>query len=359
MSETYYDELDFVREADDDIFPEFLFSPIFNDFDDGYYEKSFAMDETTAMIKRLRRRYNNFYEWCDAMDVYHEYVNLLVEKYGSMSIIKNSIKMGTLDETLPGKPKLKSTKRNKQFLRSGVIPSRELIDPLTPQEMRSLIQETFPDKTGDFDENKSQRIPKSLQKAIDKMHEEIEGKDRRRNLYRSVGSNSGTDFIVEYLNQAKQGVYDSSGKYTGESSRSISEIAKEMEYIEKTDPDRLLDESSDTSHIKNGRLVYRKNEEMLDLYKILYEEGINLLGSLSKSMDKKSVKMIRSQIGATEPMTKKEMRKMKKRARKERDIIEKRKDQSELLERTLLGNKINLERKGNSLSMRLKDIYRD
>ena len=76
-------------------------------------------------------------------------------------------------------------------------------------------------------------------------------------------------------------------------------------------------------------------------------------------MDKKAVKLIRSQIGATEPMTKKEMKKMKKKAKKDRERIERRRDSNELLEKTLLGNKFSFREDGDTLSFRLRDVYRD
>ena len=360
--DNYYDELEFVRNAADNIFPDFLFTSLFNDFGDNYYSKSFVNDEMMSIVKRLRRRYSNFFDWVEAMECYNEYMDFLVEKYGSMSIVKNSIKMGTIEDSIPGKPKLKSTRKNKQFMRAGVLPSREIGDKqLTKEELLELARQAIPGRDGNNVEesDSDKKLPKYIRKQVARMQSDMEGRNRKRNLYRSVGSNSGTDFIVEYLNQTKRGVYDSSGYRTGNDDQSIADIVKEEEYIRNTRPERIEDEASDTTKIVNGRLVYRKQEELIELYKELYSEGIDILGTLGKQMDKKSVKMIRSQIGANEPMTKKELRKMKKRAKKDQERLERRRDQNSLLEKTLLGNKINLEREGNSLSFRLKDVYRD
>ena len=76
-------------------------------------------------------------------------------------------------------------------------------------------------------------------------------------------------------------------------------------------------------------------------------------------MNKQSVKMIRSHIGDTEPASKKELKKIKKRAKKEREMIEKRRDNNRLLEKTLLGNKFSLDDKDGQLNFRLRDVYRD
>ena len=50
---------------------------------------------------------------------------------------------------------------------------------------------------------------------------------------------------------------------------------------------------------------------------------------------------------------------MKKKAKKDRERIERRRDSNELLEKTLLGNKFSFREDGDTLSFRLRDVYRD
>jgi len=361
--ESYYDSLDFVREADDKIFPDFLFNPLFNDFGDDYYAKSFVDDEMTLIVKKLRRRYNDYFDWVEAMEMYHQYMDMLVEKYGSMRVIKNALKTDVMEDPVPAKPKLKNNRRNRQFLRSGVIPTKPCMAvPLTKEDMLELIRGELP---GQFGENikegdSDKKFPKDVQKRINIMLAKIAGKTRRDNMYRSIGSNAGTDFIVEYLNQTKRGIYDSSGNRTSKyDNMSISDIMEEDETFESMRPELLEMLDGEKSEIVNNRLVRKKDRVQMEVYKELWRSGYDIIGTLNRSMDKKSVKMIRSQIGATEPMTKKELKKVRKRSRKERERIERRRDNDALLEKTLLGNKINLDRDKNSLSFRLKDIYRD
>ena len=358
----YSEELSFVEEADDSIFPDFLFNPVFNDFGDEYYKKSFANDELITMVKKLRRRYSNFFDWVDAMDIYNEYMNELINKYGSMRVIKNALHVGTIDDPVPAKPKLKMTRRNRQFLRSGASPARQIeIEKPTRDEMIAIARQSFPDALGnDIDEaDAMKKIPKDLQKRFRIMSENIAGSNRKKNMYRSVGNNSGTDFIIEYLNQTKRGIYDHSGNFKGNDDMSIADIIKENERIANTPPELLEEEDGNQTEIVNGQLVRKKDTIKLQVYKELFGEGIDVIGAFGKSMDKKAVKMIRSQIGDTEPATKKEMKKIKKRAKKEREQIERRRDNNRLLEQTLLGNKFDLTSNGNNLSFRLKDVYRD
>ena len=359
---SYEEELDFVKEAADDLFPSFLFNPVFNDFDDDYYSKSMAKNELITMVKKLRRRYSNFFDWVDAMEVYDEYMAMLADKYGGMRVVKNAVKVDALPEPFPSKPKLKNTRKNRQYLRAGVMPSRKIdVEPLTDEEMLAVARQAFPGLTGeDVNEEDSQKkLPKDMKKRVEKMQEVMAGRNRKKNMYRSVGNNSGTDFIVEYLNQAKRGVYDHSGNYKGDDSMSVIDIVKEEERIANTLPEFLEDEMKNQTEIVNGRLVKRRDYEKIQIYKELFGEGIDIIGNFGKSMSKQAVKMVRSQIGDTEPASKKEMKKIEKRTKKERRQIEKRRDTNSLLEKTLLGNKFSFENDGTNLSFRLKDIYRD
>ena len=359
----YEDELTFVREAPDNMFPDFLFNPVFNDFDDDYYQRSFVTDSLSADIMRLRRRYTDYFEYMNALTIYDEYMEKVIAENGGVRAVKNGIKMGTLDIPIPAKPKLKNTKRNRQYMRSGVVPSEKADVPeLSDEEMLAIARRTFPNHMGeDIDESlEHKKLPKDLQKRLHKMTSQIAAKDRRRNMYRSADSNAGTDFIVEYLNQAKRGYYDRSGDYTGGeyASMSLYEIMQEEERIRKTPPE-LLEEEGNTTTIVNGRLVYRKEQEKIELYKYLFSQGFDVVGKFSRNMNKKALKMIRAEIGDTEPASKKEMKKIRKRTRKEREEIEKRRDANKLFQDTLLGNKFSFTDNGSNLSFKLKDIYRD
>ena len=137
------------------------------------------------------------------------------------------------------------------------------------------------------------------------------------------------------------------------------DIVKEQERMENTIPELLEDELANQTEIVNGRLVKRKDYMKIQIYKELFGEGIDIIGNFGKSMSKQAVKMVRSQIGDTEPASKKELKKIKKRTKKEREMIERRKDSDRLLEKTLLGNKFSFESDGSNLSFRLKDIYKD
>ena len=362
MGNSYEDELGFVKEADDDLFPSFLFNPLFNDFNDNYYKNSFANDELITMVKRLRRRYSNFFDWVDAMEIYNEYMDIILDKYGSMRVVQNALKNGTMEDPIPSKPKLKNTKRNRQFMRSGIAPSRQVgVEPLSDDELIVIARQSIPDAMGEniLEENSRKDLPKKLRKRLHAMSDNMAGQNRKRNLYRSVVNNHGTDFIVEYLNQTKRGIYDHSGHATNDENMSLMDIVREQERIDETRPEFLDNEFGNETSIVNGRLVRRKDYERMEIYKELYSAGIDVIGNFGKSMDKRAVKMVRSYIGDTEPSSKKELKKLKKRMKKDQERIERRRDSNALLEQTLLGNKFSFNENEDSLTFRLKDIYRD
>lgn len=359
---SYADELLDVQEAPDNIFPDFLFNPVFNDFDDGYYQKSFVQNDLMASIKRLRRRYGNYFQWAEAMNIYEEYMETLVEKYGSMRVIKNALHYDLMPDPVPAKPKLKNNKKNRQFMNSGIVPSERIANVhLDSDTVIQMARQMFPDTMGnDIDEAvEFTKVPKETRKRLSRIQTHMEGRQRRHNLYRSQNSNAGTDFIVEYLMNSKRGIYDRHGNYTGDDDMSLKEIVKEQEIIDSTRPELLDDPSESTTVIRNGRLVNRREEQQLEIYKLLYEQGIDVIGAFGNSMSKKSVKMVRSHIGDTEPASKKKLKKIRKRAEKEQEKIARRADNNRLLEETLLGNRFTMSETDNALSFRLKDIYRD
>lgn len=363
MSE-YEESLSFIIGSPDDLFPDWLFSPAFNDFEDNYYERSFAESKAELAAKKIRRKYNDPYQWVEAMETYNEYMQEMIEKWGSLSIIENSVEADTMPDFIPAEPRLKNSKKNKEFMRTGILPPKHVLElPISDQDIIEVASQLFPDADPEnmkIEEN--YKPSKEEIAAYKRMVRTSERKERRHNMYRRIGASHGTDFIVEYLNNAKSGVYNGKGKRDDSyEDRSLASIAKELQHIEET-PQYILDEENATAtDLVAGRIVKRAQQEQVEICKIMYEQGFNVIGPMSAHMDKKAVKMIRSQIGATEPMTKKEMRKLKKRNKKDQRRIQKRRDQSEYLSQMLLGNKIKgIERDEDGVrTFRLRDVFPD
>ena len=357
-----------IQKSKDEMYPEWLFKPVFNDFDDNYYQQSFVDSSLKASIMKLKRRYNDVFQYLDAMEIYNEYMDKMVEKYGSMRVIHNAMTVGLLEDPIPSKPKLKQNKKNMAMLRSGNIPTRKIPEfHVESDDIIAIARQLYPiDKAAEeeIEENLRRNPTKEEKKQFQKIREKVESKSRRRNMYRSNASNAGTDFIVEYLNQVKKGSYGTSGEDVfHQKRRSILDIEEEIIHEKTTRPELLELEGLNRYEevIRGSRLVNGAAQLKTDVYKILYQEGYDIFGKFNKGgMKKESVKMVRSELGISAPLTKKQMKKMKKMAKREKAKIQKKADASSALENVLLNNKIDVTRDGNgNLSMRLRDLFRD
>lgn len=361
----YNEELELIAKVDDSLFPDYLFNPIFNDFEDNYYEKSIVKDSLSLEARGLRRKYSDFFKYMDAIQVYNAYMDMLVEKYGGKRVIKNAIKEDMMEDFVPAKPKLKNSRKNREYMKSVLQPSRkEKIDQPTDEWIHVLANTLFPDKTGEnVDENELTKKPdKKLEKQIREMTEKMAGVHRRKSMYRGTGVSGGqSDFIVDYINQvAKGGKFGTETTFSDSESRSILDIVKE-ENMANDVPIEILEDNINHGgrKIVNGRMVDYDDYRRIETMKELYANGIDIFGKFTKNMSKTSVKMIRSSLGSSAPMTKKEKKNLKKRTKQEQKRIAKRQDSDRELSRILTRNKIDVRSYNDNLSLRLKDIMPD
>lgn len=354
-------DLEKIANAPDELFPDFLFSPLFNDFDDHYYERAMSMNPKIQAVMNLRRKYSNYFDYLDALNIYEAYIDEMIEKYGSKGLYISSVELGLCEDIIPIKPKLKNKRVNREFLRSGIIPSRKMYDPEV--DFVALAREIFPGANGDnVDERDSEAPPdKKTAKILKRVSEQIAGRNRRKNLYSSLGHNHGSELIVEFLNAASSGYYDKGvTSFRNGRKETVSELIRE-ERKEELIPVELRGlDTAPKSIIQNGILVNAQESAQIELLKELYNIGIDLTGN-SRSMSKKAIKMVRRELGIYEtgPMTPKQLRKYKKRMKREQEKLDKRRDYDQMLNETLLKNKISASRNGSSLSLRLRDIYSD
>lgn len=379
----YEKSIEFVKEADNKLFPDFIFNPVYNDFGDDYYQMGISSDPLVVKARSLRRKYSNYFDYVQAMNTYNDYMELLGEKYGGKSIIKNLLKAkrkaeynqdydtfqaydAFIEDIIPDKPELKNKKKNREFLRAGTMLSMETNERSSDEDIEDSASKMFGNPTGnDIDEmDIFKKPPKKMRKAINRASDRIAAKLRKDNLFSKYQNNSGADFIVEYLNNASKGYYDNKGIYK---ERSISEIAKDEEKRLSMPPELYEDEmTADTTTISsfatNGNRLVKKSElQQIEIAKQLYSIGIDVTGTMAKGMDKKTVKVVRRFIGAEEnyPMTKKELKKLKKKHKKENKRLLDQQDNDKLLRDTLLKNKFSFSKTDSTLNFRLKDVMRE
>lgn len=93
-----------------------------NDFEDSYHkEEDLDMaDELLIAVRKLKRKYRDFDEWCDAMWLYKEYCYRLIDAYGGKKRFRLWYQLGWVKEYIPLKPELRRIKRNRPYIKEGM-----------------------------------------------------------------------------------------------------------------------------------------------------------------------------------------------------------------------------------------------
>ena len=95
-----------------------------NDFGDEYHQPDPVIDiedkEMLEQIKSLKRRYRDFGEYCDAMDLFDAYIRQIVDRYGGKKQFRLFNQLGMVKEYIPFVPTLRRTKTNKLYIDKGL-----------------------------------------------------------------------------------------------------------------------------------------------------------------------------------------------------------------------------------------------
>lgn len=320
MDEELYAEMEHVGSADDDGFPEFLFDVIYGvDESDRYY--SIATEgEIPKQILEMKRKYMDINEWIRALDDYEAYLEKLGDKYGGVDIVLESYNSGSLEEYLPAKPKLKPTKKNKQYLKAGIIPTPDY-DLGVEVDHRELAEAMFPydPERGDLDtEDMYLPVPKKIKNMLNRSSRRVLGEKRAENIYAS-SQNDGADLLKQLIDSYTHGEFN-----LVESKSSYADQIADTIDAQYRDPDiEDFDLTSRESYISNGHAISKREEEEKQILTEMYALGIDFIGGKSSSH---VVKLARKAVGYGDsgPMTKKQMKKYKKRNKAERRMLERR-----------------------------------
>lgn len=356
----YRDELKDVAISDNSLYPDFIWSVTINDYDDGYYERAMSSNPAAEAARKLKRKYGDPFEYMAALQIYFDYMDILLEKYKSESIIAAGVENGVITEYVPAKPKLKPSKSNKQFLKCEGVPSRALNSEEV--DYKELSDTMYSEAINDGEEllaiDDGKELPKSIRKMLKRSAREVEGLSRLEKAFITSSSSEAHDFIVDMLNQMNEGSYTFSGEHK---ELTTSEIMAQNE------ADELIDEDIaeynlmiNQNIVKNGRYVSYRDEVQIGILKDFYNAGIDLLGTGAKGKDGKIVRLARKAVGYGEhegAMSKKEQKAYKKRAKQEKKLLKK-KNNDALLEQALLGNKFQFSSSsvGNNIRFSLADM---
>ena len=115
------------------VYTDYDFEPIANVFegDDYHLPDSETFDPSyMGRVKKIRRRYRNYFDYQDAVDLYNDYMKNLVQRYGGKKRFQIQYLIGNVHEYIPNFPECRKNKRNKWIKKNRL--SREDLEPKTP-----------------------------------------------------------------------------------------------------------------------------------------------------------------------------------------------------------------------------------
>lgn len=94
------------------------YEPQLHDFGDDYHNpdvEEVGDSNILSQVKKIRRRYTNWFDYVDACNLYDLYMNEIFDKYGGKDNFKLAMLLGQVREYLPNYPELRKTKKNRYY----------------------------------------------------------------------------------------------------------------------------------------------------------------------------------------------------------------------------------------------------
>ena len=320
-------------------FPDYLFNPVHSRLaldDEAYHSR--VTNENLRDVMKLKRRYNNFFQWLDAMQTYSKYREYIEDSYGPFKKIRKMAEKGLLSIYIPTEPKLKKTRENRALLETGIIPSQKEFDFDFREWAQRNIEESakktpqhLVDSISDYDAYFTE-VSKEETREATKALRLTRQSQRLSGLYLdegSIGMNIINDFYVDGRERVGK-----NGKY--EQPMSLSKAMKEYKKQQLMYESEKLAENQPDYVYRNNRHVEREKVEMIEIYEDMAAEGWDvgkMIGNANLSTA--SMKMFRSEMGINVPMSKKELKKWRKQKEKQDAMIRKKRRSDDQLLRSI------------------------
>lgn len=272
-----------------------LYIPKVHDFGDDYHLPDIDEDIDQlpmTQVKKIRRRYQNWFSFIDACTLYDNYMTGLKEKYGGDTQFRLALLMGKVREYIPNYPVLRKTKKNKYY-RKNRIPKvyREEVtfEPVPQEEIDKLpdakvsVRLSGDEKIDNLYEASAAFIRSNIAQITGELdmlnaywirnNERIEkmkgGKTKKRKLKRALDRKT-LRLSMQY--------------------RSLSDM---LALHEKRKRDKFFNRSDEDTHLAyyKGNFVSIADQDQLDMVTRLKNLGV-VFSKLTKS----STKLIRKKI---------------------------------------------------------------
>lgn len=174
-------------------------------FNDNYHRDNDDITvEDEQEVRGLRRRYPQYTDWVEAINIYNDYMEKLYAKYVSKEVFDVLYKSGKITEYVPPEPKIKPSSLNKSLKKNQIMLSpksktKEYITDVTDfsiQELLAMTNTSFdPNEVIDIKRLNKDKASKDLLKMFDQANS---NKNFAKNRDKAM-LNGGIDFINEYF----------------------------------------------------------------------------------------------------------------------------------------------------------------
>ena len=241
-------------------------------FNDNYHRDNDDITvEDEQEVRGLRRRYPQYTDWVEAINIYNDYMKKLYAKYVSKEVFDVLYKSGKITEYVPPEPKIKPSALNKSLKKNQIMLSpksktNEYITDVTGfsiQELLAMTNTSFdPNEVIDIKRLNKDKASKDLLKMFDQANS---NKNFAKNRDKAM-LNGGIDFINEYFETKSKIDKD---KYHEETEEASLQDLLDDNFVTEED----LQNATDEMTWYNGMMVRKSALEEDMIYRKLNDMG--------------------------------------------------------------------------------------
>lgn len=241
-------------------------------FNDNYHRDNDDITvEDEQEVRGLRRRYPQYTDWVEAINIYNDYMQKLYTKYVSKEVFDVLYKSGKITEYVPPEPKIKPSALNKSLKKNQIMLSpksktNEYITDVTSfsiQELLAMTNTSFdPNEVIDIKLLNKDKASKDLLKMFDQANS---NKNFAKNRDKAM-LNGGIDFINEYFETKSKMDKD---KYHEETEEASLQDLLDDNFVTEED----LQNATDEMTWYNGMMVRKSALDEDMIYRKLNDMG--------------------------------------------------------------------------------------
>lgn len=235
------------------------------DFGDDYHKDIGDGDDLYQQARMIRRRYNEVYEYKYAINVLNLYFARLMVKYGGEERFKIMFKAGLVTEYIPPFPRMKTGKKFKDLLNSGIVTSRTSFKKMDYDLLLELMDDY---------EDQANRVGVDHLVFADRHEEET-------HVMKKIASEATLKVSASHVKNMTQDAFETyflQKQVSNRSERDVVDHTTEFTVTDILDPDfddNVVDisESSDEFMYYNGSFVKKEDIGVLNTINNLGKAG--------------------------------------------------------------------------------------